>query len=498
MKRKGKIISVLLLSAALLFTLFSGCGKEKTQSNEFSEVLAQEMKNPVTLHVVSEYVADRDNSPPDFSEIAKSLRNIVDYYNAEHENVTVELEFLPYYSQPRETRLQSLRTEIMAGKGPDLYLLPTGDLKGEDGDMPHLFRNVEQAMRSNLFLDLSSYYGSDVDLKTEELQQSIMDAGVLNGKRYVLPLGFNTSMLTANIKKCQALGIDLDRIENEGILALYDEAEKAGTLPVSFNAYLPAYTMCNMTMFPHLFDYDSGSVLLTEQEVEEIMGKTNYFFESQGDYSPEPFSSTVGIYKMFHYPFIFETEQAFSAEKLSGLAETMGLSKYLDIDLAVFPLRATDGSLVANVSYWGAVNANCQAPAAAYDFLRLFLTPEVQLGQGFGSGFKTKLRDVTRTCGWPVRTKDSLQTMWNAVCGSGAGFEGVDKEVELSIVNTDLSSEELPVLSAAFDEVRFPGEEYLLFNTTLQELEESGFSEENMKAAAKELLTQLKYYIAES
>ena len=43
------------------------------------------------------------------------LNRLIKKYQAEHENVTIELEFLPEPGEERETRLEQLRTEIMAG-----------------------------------------------------------------------------------------------------------------------------------------------------------------------------------------------------------------------------------------------------------------------------------------------------------------------------------------------------------------------------------------------
>ena len=59
---------------------------------------------------------------------------------------------------------------------------------------------------------------------------------------------------------------------------------------------------------------------------------------------------------------------------------------YLDVayaqyqELVAAPFAAQDGSIVANVSYYGAVSANCAAVEEAYEFLKLLLSKEVQSG----------------------------------------------------------------------------------------------------------------------
>ena len=46
-------------------------------------------------------------------------------------------------------------------------------------------------------------------------------------------------------------------------------------------------------------------------------------------------------------------------------------------ELVAAPFAAQDGSIVANVSYYGAVSANCAAVEEAYEFLKLLLSREV-------------------------------------------------------------------------------------------------------------------------
>lgn len=100
---------------------------------------------------------------------------------------------------------------------------------------------------------------------------------------------------------------------------------------------------------------------------------------------------------------------------LTDALDTLAIANALDMELSILPLRATDGSLVANVTYWGAVSASCQHPGFAYDFLRLFLSPEVQFGSDLvgedSTSYSTEF-SLRITPGWPVRTQGSAQALW--------------------------------------------------------------------------------------
>ena len=96
---------------------------------------------------------------------------------------------------------------------------------------------------------------------------------------------------------------------------------------------------------------------------------------------------------------------------LSTLFLSDDLFFYLDIayaqyqDLVAAPFAAQDGSIVANVTYYGAVSANCAAVEEAYDFLALFLSKEVQSGTALESnGASYDVSEWGTTHGWPVRS----------------------------------------------------------------------------------------------
>ena len=79
---------------------------------------------------------------------------IVEQYSLTHPDVEVRLEAVP----KDEMELQRLRTQIMAGKGPELYLMCRNDT---------LFADPYQSMRNGLFADLSEYYDTDTSLNKE-------------------------------------------------------------------------------------------------------------------------------------------------------------------------------------------------------------------------------------------------------------------------------------------------------------------------------------------
>ena len=73
--------------------------------------------------------------------------------------VEVEIQQLPEKKEERENEIQKLRTEIMAGKGPDVYLLDGNQENGEEF-LP-LLENPYQTMQSGALASLDEFMEKD-------------------------------------------------------------------------------------------------------------------------------------------------------------------------------------------------------------------------------------------------------------------------------------------------------------------------------------------------
>lgn len=65
-----------------------------------------------------------EQSKPDGMNLQLELA--VEQLRKEYPDVEINVEILPLEETARELRLQQIRTQIMAGEGPDVFLLPIG------------------------------------------------------------------------------------------------------------------------------------------------------------------------------------------------------------------------------------------------------------------------------------------------------------------------------------------------------------------------------------
>jgi multiple sugar transport system substrate-binding protein len=117
------------------------------------------------------------------------LEQIVEAYNQSQNEVTIKMEIMPW-----DTLYQKLMPALVAGNGPDLVAMPVG-------------RFAEYAQAGKLAA-VDSYLTNSSKLKAEDLVPGLMSAGVLEGKRYAMPMAFAAMVMYYNKTHFRDAGLD--------------------------------------------------------------------------------------------------------------------------------------------------------------------------------------------------------------------------------------------------------------------------------------------------
>ena len=479
---------------------------------------------PVVIKVLTEM--GNQNSVSIRSNIPENLGKIISEFHRSHDDIQIEVSYLPVDETKREAALQEVWAEIQSGDGPDVFLLPAGGTSAEysvdeNGQLnvvytQTLFKDVELAMRSGYFADLSEYYDADFDLNTEELQQDIMGAGVLDGARYVLPLGFDMSAVVVDLENLAALGLDTD-IFSQGVLEVYGAIRAVGEHAATdaerelalFYTFPPSNSL---SLFPQVFDYEKKASVIGKEDWETLIDfyregfRLNSALQGLGvvlGLDGKPRSWSASTYSKEGSENLFNLGMPLGGVSLGqNAADLLGTARTAGRKAEVYPVRAIDGSLVAEVTYFGAVNAACKHPAEAYEFLRTFLTPEVQFQQKTPSGESLGLYGEDDS--WPVRVVGSAQEKWTAVRRSISssitigGREYLNDDARmLALREQKLTDEDFPFLFETIDHVRFHifGEGRLAPWELLHE--EPNDTERTTEEAVRFAMDLLDYHIAE-
>ena len=115
---------------------------------------------------------------------AKILDMAVGQYNREHPDqpVTAEKIFTDSSDTVNDEQTQQMLAEVMDGEGPDLIFFVDDTM------------DIEKMARRGVFADLEPYFEAD-NFDWSGYNQTVMDAGVWDGHRLVIPLEYEIPML---------------------------------------------------------------------------------------------------------------------------------------------------------------------------------------------------------------------------------------------------------------------------------------------------------------
>ncbi len=391
----------------ILATLLTACGNESDQITELWVVTEQSEGEGMSYQ--AELMAQQ--------------------FEAEHPGITVRLDILPVGEEGRAAYLQKIRSEVMSGGGPDVYLMPTGaQLPPADEAcstlyMEPLYRDVVMQMYNGIFTDISEYYDADTEI-SDGLVASIMDAGVMDGARYVLPLRYSYDVLLVDMDAMTEMGVDLSAL-NGGIDDLY-------ALALETNDELAAHALNIAPSYCLLSDYIdrlAGNLLIDAAEIETLFNGWSAVKELENIEAHQDvmiFTNLGWLVMESGYPgytckinsftngalrkerFFTYSGYPLMQINISDCIEAAATIKQSGENIAMVPIRAADGSLVAEITYYGAVGSGCRNPKLAYEFLRMFLTEDAQWEQ---YSTENSLIDI----GYPVRTTGFAETVYEKI-----------------------------------------------------------------------------------
>ncbi len=272
----------------------------------------------------------------------------------------LELEFPPVQGNEREMYLTSLRTEIMAGKGPDVFVCDAGPSFVTDlahisngtvggGWSEPVFNFPRQAMKRNMFLPLDKYIPDFQFTDWERLTPVIMDAGKYGDKQYLLPMTYTLPMTV--FKKSSFQHTPSKEMTWEDMLSGGPELKAAASLDTSVyqgSALMP------------MAAGDKDELAFTEEELLSFMKEKIKAREETLQNKDLPANTDCWLASGFTDNYLPE-----------GFTSDDGLT--------MVPLYSREGGCGATITSFAGVNANTESPKAAAFFVDYLLSEECQL-----------------------------------------------------------------------------------------------------------------------
>ena len=315
--RKSKYLAgILLILILLIFMLF-----------EFN---VKEENNSVTIctEEALSYVVD----------------DMIQYFNDTRETpVDFQVTYIPMDETQRAGVCKRLRTELMTGKGADIYIISeykrNGGISVDEETL--LLPDANKTLDSGVFKDVSEY--TEDDESFQKCFAPVMEAGAVDGKQYIVPFSFDTRLFKS-IKEMNAGSLALEDCRKP-LTQLLKEEKLQEMNPYEF--------LDVITWIGNSFDYQEGKIFFSKDDIIQVL---EYATADGGHYDSDFITTCWSV------PGAYESLHSFESY-LDELQET---------EYGYLPMVTIDGRPAAKILSYGAIGRTCKNPELAYDFLRLF------------------------------------------------------------------------------------------------------------------------------
>ncbi|MBO5253910.1 MAG: carbohydrate ABC transporter substrate-binding protein [Clostridia bacterium] len=339
MRKKVRVLLVIIMITAM----FSGCAGEP---------------GPLRICVDLAYIAG-DTTSIDLAmyDFEVSLEK-----NAGVTNFAVE--YIPETGAERETALDRIRTEIMSGGGPDVYIIHCA---GGSSFLPRgeaLFLQPEKAMETGLFLPLDEYIENARYAEWDKFTPSVMNAGRTEEGQMLIPITYSLPAAMYRAADFQHTPTKMTWDEMLSSEQLYDSAARLGDgfgmkdMGGGFGLDFPLDYILGK-----LADYKNEELAFTE---EELLNHVNTMFELQKH------TAKTGAYDTLYWSegslgILYSDSSRGNRDRLTrnGLVTS-------DV-FSLVPFYSDDGGATAMVQIYAAVNSNTRRPQDAFDVIDYFL-----------------------------------------------------------------------------------------------------------------------------
>ena len=276
------------------------------------------------------------------------VEEVVRYFKDSQETpVDIQISYIPSKQEDRASVCKRWRTELMVGKGADLYIMKdygiSRNISVSEEEM--LLADPNKLLTSGVFLDLSEYIREDEDFQS--CFAPVMEAGAVNGRQYIVPFTFNVTLLRSPDGKGSLTYRDC----TEPLTDLLESGKLGELSAADLLFYVKDWIGSS-------FDYQKGKVMFSPEDVSQIL---EYAVDEAQKGIKEGSYEVVSI-QNDRYP-----HTSFGIE--------MEIPEY-----QYLPFPTLDGRFSATIFSYGAIGRTCKDPDLAYEFLKIFWS------EGFASG----------------------------------------------------------------------------------------------------------------
>lgn len=349
-KTKIILIAVIVFALAGIYTMLHKKGAVAETSN--------------TLKI---YAVGTDN------HISNQLQDTVNEFQRKHPNIKIEK--VLFDADNIEKYEKTLLSDTLAGKGPDVLYLSSSDAK--------------KLEKSEMLEDLKPLMDKDKSFNKEDYNTKVIDAGMYNGKLTLMPLDYYVNQYTSTKELLNSNNIKLkpNYSEKDFIKAIAGSTSTTN-LSGGRKLFVAVGTddVDNMNLSNFLagsgfefIDYENKKVYFDRSQFKELIEDYKKIYKaSDKKQAGEGTSGEEGLQALKSGTALFSNDRMESFKDfLSSESLINGITKETPY-INNAPMQNGGDKVVAIVSGSMAINKNAKNKAAAYNFIKCALSPEVQ------------------------------------------------------------------------------------------------------------------------
>lgn len=348
---KKFLINLFLVMAISI--LLTSCTTQETANNAVQNTVQAgntstdgENKDNLSIYLCKDVIGDY-------------LKEALDEYNKNNKNVQIVSQDIGDF----EAFGKKITTELLAGDGPDIVVFNSST-----------FSSIHKAVASGAFYDLNSLINEDTEFKLSDYNDKVMEAGVFNGKRYLMPLNYCIFVLTTTKEK---LDRDKFSIEKDGAMTWREISEIS-------NEYMNNRN--DKFFFPYVnpieFFISSGSNFVdVDKKVANI--KSSEFIELLDAYK-KIYNATIPYEQQKDKDFEYVDSKSLVMIDNSFMSRDTTLQYKMENKI-VYPVEMMEmkGKIAASPYIIAGINSKCKQKKAAFGYIKLLLSEKMQVSYKF-------------------------------------------------------------------------------------------------------------------
>jgi len=338
----------------------------------------------------------------------------------------VQVEYLSVEGGTRASAINRIRTEIMSGAGPDLFIIKNTNYFGKEEP---IFPMPEKVMEAGLLLPLDPYIQNNTEYaEWDKLTQSVMEAGKNEEGQQIIPLAYTMPALFYRAEDVQFNPIEnmtwREMVEDEN---LHNAAMLLGAGPKDYlySEFEGYYNHRLQYILGDLADYANEELLFTEEEllayVEETVAISEEVWQEKLYDQPNWYQGNLGVYMNKLPMFMDENGSLYDTMNGVSAGDTM----------VYIPISSDDGGYTAAIMTYAAVNRNTELGLEAFRVIDRLLSTHMMCQSPLYSnclydlsGYGIPMHEDVLSEAYPIRNNN-----WYLSEANFAAFDAVRDQI---------------------------------------------------------------------